>query len=86
MRTYYPKPTMPTGVLAGTLCEWCRNSVPDLKGCGCSWSRKQQPVDGWIATPTVRRNSSFVMESFCVHECPSFQEDPPKKPKRRTSP
>lgn len=78
MRTYYPTPHKPYNVLVGTLCEWCCNSVPDLKGNGCSWSRNLSPVPDWVATAVTRRFGKHMANTYCVHECPQFREEGPR--------
>ena len=76
MKTYYPKLAKNQAYPIGTLCEFCRNSIPDNKGHGCPWSRMFQPVEGWIATPVSRLFGGRPQQTYCVHECPSFLEEP----------
>lgn len=52
-----------------TICWECMNAVP-VGEYGCSWSRRFEPVDGWVATKT-RKNTS-IGETYCVHKCPEF--------------
>ena len=64
-----------------TLCWKCKNT----NAIDCSWfSKKEEPVPGWIATPTVIRyiskckkdyNCDKESSSYIVHECPNFEPD-----------
>lgn len=76
MTTYYPEILPKNGYPVGTLCEYCQNAIPDKRGHGCSWSRAFQPVKDWIATTVVRGYKDRNIQSFCVHECPEFLEEP----------
>ena len=43
---------------------------------GCSWSDHLEPVEGWVAVPTVK--SQFrgdPLHSFLVMDCPEFERD-----------
>lgn len=75
MRTYYPIMNPSYGVLTGTLCEWCVHAVPNGADHGCSWSIRGLPVENWIATKTLRIYNGRNYHSYCVHECPQFQEE-----------
>ena len=55
-----------------SLCWSCKNSVPDLAGHGCNWSRKFKPVDGWTAE-YVEKNCSDG--TYNVIACPEFIKD-----------
>lgn len=56
-----------------TLCWKC--AVPGTGGC--SWDAAFEPVDGWIATPTliVRGYRETGAESFVVKSCPLFRPE-----------
>ena len=48
---------------------------------GCSWSRDFIPVDGWKATPTIKRNTNHPdVESYQIEYCPEFEPDKPIDP------
>jgi len=53
------------------LCWTCRNAVPDLKGHGCSWSRKLVPVKGW----TAEKSTSRGKDTWSVKKCPEYVEE-----------
>lgn len=55
------------------LCWECKNAVPNaLKGNGCSWSRRLQPVEGWEA---IEQNPSGAQSpGYRVVNCPEFVE------------
>ena len=59
-----------------SICWQCRNAVPNAeKGKGCEWSIKLEPVPNWKATKTVCKCYGHAdAKSYCVHECPKFQE------------
>lgn len=70
MKTYYPKLAKNQTYPTGTLCEFCRNAIPDNKGHGCPWSRAFQPVEGWIATSVSRlseENRSKLIACMNAH-------------------
>ena len=62
-----------------TLCWKCKNTNAIV----CPWfSKKEEPVPGWVATPTIiksqyRGSETGVVEvrSYIVHECPLFEPD-----------
>lgn len=54
------------------LCWSCENAVPDKHGRGCPWSRKLQPVPGWIAKKT---NKSADGDSCHIIGCPLYAPD-----------
>lgn len=78
MRTYYPPIFENQRYPIGTLCNWCQNAVPNLRGRGCSWSRSLTPVVNWIATAVIRSQGGKQDTTYCVHECPQFQEEEPR--------
>lgn len=65
----------------GTLCWKCKNAVPDKNGHGCNWSRKRQPVEGWVAKETKlkmyknEQGEEVYTKSYHVILCPEFEED-----------
>ena len=48
-------------------CE-CKNAVG-----GCSWSRRFEPVKGWIAIPTVINHGGILDGSYMILHCPDFE-------------
>ena len=43
------------------------------KACGgCSWSKYLKPVDGWVAEPTIVKDSTGDFPSYKIKECPEF--------------
>lgn len=64
-----------------TKCFSCKNAVPTKDGkWGCPWSRDFEPVEGWVAEPTIINegvNDSY--DSYCVMECPLFIPDDIRK-------
>ena len=51
-----------------TLCWFCNKAV-----CGCSWSKKFEPVPGWDAIKTkVHITAKVDMDSYEVRSCPLF--------------
>jgi len=59
-----------------TKCWHCQNAVPG-KHCGCSWSERLQPVEGWKAIPEQLAGMREL--SYRVLECPEFVPDSPEK-------
>lgn len=61
-----------------SICWDCANAVPDPEtGRGCSWSRRFEPVDGWLARRADLRRpegEGGPVESYCVIDCPEFKE------------
>ena len=54
-----------------SLCFDCQNAV-----CGCSWSKRFEPVDGWTATPVkIRSEQKRYIDSYVVKKCPLFVPD-----------
>lgn len=54
-------------------CWHCKNFCG-----GCEWSSKNpQPVEGWIATPTIKRSNGDApfMQSFAIDYCPKYEDD-----------
>lgn len=53
-------------------CWSCENYVD-----GCAWARtRTQPVEGWIAEPTVKCNGSATpTHSFAIFYCPEYKPD-----------
>ena len=63
-----------------TLCEYCKNAVPN-DTYGCEWSDLGDPVPGWEAANTIFKDSlqgedTRIVKSFCVLRCPKFLFDP----------
>ena len=64
-----------------TLCWWCKNTNAN----DCPWfSRKEEPVPGWVATPTTLKvgrarckEQIIEIRSYRVHECPLFEPQNP---------
>ena len=54
-----------------TLCWQC--VTPILR---CPWMGCLAPVPGWLATPSriESPNQNTQMNSFCVHECPLYED------------
>ena len=48
-------------------CWLCKNSCG-----GCNWSKYFKPVNGWIAEPTIVRDSTGDFSSYDIKECPEF--------------
>lgn len=51
-----------------TLCWGCANYAK------CSWS-KGVPVENWKAEKTIIGNSTSIVESYCVLDCPQYQAE-----------
>ena len=51
----------------GQLCWLCKNACG-----GCNWSKYFKPVDGWIAEPTIVKDSGGDFSSYKIHKCPEF--------------
>lgn len=49
----------------GTLCWKCKNASQS----GCSWFKKDRPVNGWVAEPTF---SVGCGHSYMVYDCPKY--------------
>lgn len=50
------------------LCWSCKNACG-----GCPWSKNLTPVEGWIAEPTVIRDSGKpAMHSYKITYCPKY--------------
>ena len=60
-----------------TLCWECANAVPDLYGKrGCTWSRRFEPVEGWVAKKVHKASYDHVGgDSYHVIKCPMFVQD-----------
>ena len=56
-------------------CKWATGKKrPD--GSVCRWQEKLEPVEGWVAEPTVRKEGTKdEMRSFLVLKCPEFTRD-----------
>lgn len=60
---------------AKQICFDCKKAVG-----GCSWSKKFEPVEGWVAEPTFikqygRQESALnVTQSYRIISCPQFEE------------
>ena len=52
------------------LCFSCKNACG-----GCSWSRCGEPVDGWVATPTIILQNAEEKNSYSIAECPQYEYD-----------
>lgn len=51
----------------GQLCWLCKNA------CGeCNWSKYFKPVDGWVAEPTIIKDSMGNFSSYKIKKCPEF--------------
>ena len=56
---------------ASTLCWDCKRALGD-----CPWSRSFEPVEGWVAVPTViYYHSQPSVDSYCVISCPLFERE-----------
>ena len=56
-----------------SLCFDCQNAV-----CGCSWSRRFEPVEGWVAKPVkLKADNKYnrYIDSYVVKKCPLFVPD-----------
>lgn len=62
------------------ICFDCKNAVPDKEGHGCPWSRKFEPVPGWTAEPVKVGAGKYVVDTYCITDCPMFDEDREAKP------
>lgn len=41
---------------------------------GCSWTKRDpEPVEGWEATPTVKRNKGVASPYYAIHYCPEYE-------------
>ena len=49
------------------LCCTCKNAY-----WKCSWSKNFTPVDGWIAEPTIVKDSMGDFTSYKIKECPEY--------------
>ena len=49
------------------LCWRCKNACG-----GCRWSRDLKPVDGWVAEPTIVKDSAGDFSSYKIYKCPEF--------------
>jgi hypothetical protein len=59
------------GKPANTLCWSCKNSTG-----ACSWSRKLEPVEGWVAEYSpINMPGGVKAESYFVISCPEFIYD-----------
>ena len=56
-------------------CAWATGKKrPD--GSVCRWADELQPMEGWEAIPTVRKEGTDdEMRSFLVIRCPEFSRD-----------
>ena len=53
------------------LCWDCKKAIN-----GCNWSRKGEPVDGWVAEPTfVKLSTSQLVPSYRISQCPEFEQE-----------
>lgn len=50
-----------------TLCWDCAKATG-----GCDWSSSQQPIVGWEAIKTHKKNE---FDSYLVYSCPEFERD-----------
>ena len=54
-----------------SLCFDCKNAV-----CGCSWSKRFEPVEGWEAIPKkIRIDKTHFIASYVVKKCPLYSDD-----------
>lgn len=56
-----------------SLCFDCQNAV-----CGCSWSKRFEPVEGWVAKPVkLKADNKYnrYIDSYVVEQCPLFIAD-----------
>ena len=56
-----------------SLCFDCQNAV-----CGCSWSKRFEPVEGWVAKPVkLKADNKYnrYIDSYMVEQCPLFIAD-----------
>lgn len=51
------------------LCYECLNYTR------CDWAKRNEPIKGWTATPTMIENSSYCIPSYEVIDCPQFEQD-----------
>lgn len=67
----------PNGEPSGSLCMFCRNSVPNPRvRKGCSWSVDFVPVSGWEAVATtIHISANKKAKGYCVTKCPQFVGD-----------
>lgn len=56
---------------ARSICWDCEHAC-----CGCSWSRRFKPVNGWTAIPTkLKMKGDRTTDTFIVLSCPQFKRD-----------
>ena len=54
-----------------TKCWTCRNAV-----CGCDWSIRFKPIDGWLAVRNdIKVSADTVVESYIVLDCPYYENE-----------
>lgn len=52
-------------------CWFCKKSIN-----GCTWSKKGQPVDGWVAEQTsLKLSTSQTVPSYRILQCPEFEQE-----------
>lgn len=61
------------------LCETCYYASGAIKnGFKCPWADRFEPVEGWDASPTRKRNQygkTFVyVDSYIIRVCPHYEE------------
>ena len=63
------------GQTKDTLC-WSCSRVTE-----CEWGQVSKPVPGWVATPTIIRQSNCPdIKSFLVQECPKYKRLQQREP------
>lgn len=58
-------------MMAEQLCWSC------AKACGgsdCPWANKLQPVEGWVAKPSLILSNKHQMETYRIIECPLYEK------------
>ena len=50
-------------------CSMCKNFAG-----GCEWSERFEPVEGWVAEPTVIGKDSYPIKSYRITFCPKYEK------------
>lgn len=49
-------------------CTTCKNFAG-----GCEWSERFEPVEGWVAEPTIIGRYSYTIDSYRIISCPKYE-------------
>ena len=72
-----PSAIIKSSIDQGTLCWDCQNY-----GGGCSWSKRFQPVAGWVAEQHYKPSLAGDGISYKVLSCPEFKPDMPRNSRK----